>query len=122
MAALFSSIRERWNLAKHKHPLLFWTCFAIVLIIMFVPVLVLGLFFRLARRGDASNVALTVDLGYSKYQGATADNGVTQWFGIRYAAPPVGDLRFRAPADPLTNDTLQIADTVRYPSGRRAQP
>ncbi|KAH8752354.1 Alpha/Beta hydrolase protein [Hyaloscypha sp. PMI_1271] len=78
---------------------------------MFVPAIVLGLFFRLVKRTNAGNVTLTVDLGYSKYQGAYAANGVSQWFGIRYAAPPVGDLRFRAAADPLVNDTVQIADT-----------
>ncbi|KAE9363403.1 triacylglycerol lipase-like protein [Stipitochalara longipes BDJ] len=92
---------------------------------MFVPAIVLGLFFGLAKRSGGSdgsgagnvppsiagNISLTVDLGYSKYQGADAANGVSQWLGIRYAAPPIGNLRFRAPADPLSNDTLQVADT-----------
>ncbi|PQE21386.1 triacylglycerol lipase protein [Rutstroemia sp. NJR-2017a BBW] len=45
--------------------------------------------------------SLVVDLGYSKYQGTNLGNGVSQWLGIRYAAPPLGDLRFRAPRDPL---------------------
>lgn len=54
-----------------------------------------------------------VDLGYQQFQGATlpADT-VNQWLGIRYAAAPVGDLRFRAPQDPPGNSTLEIADTV----------
>ncbi|RFU25456.1 hypothetical protein B7463_g10886, partial [Scytalidium lignicola] len=51
------------------------------------------------------------DLGYSRYQGTVLENGITQWLGMRYAAPPLGDLRFRAPQDPTPNPTLQIADT-----------
>ncbi|TKW55049.1 Lipase 1 [Colletotrichum tanaceti] len=44
-----------------------------------------------------------VDLGYAQFQGAVTDAelGVTSWRGIQYAAPPVGDLRFAAPADPV---------------------
>ncbi|KAI9651299.1 hypothetical protein NHQ30_001337 [Ciborinia camelliae] len=52
----------------------------------------------------------TVDLGYSKYQGTNNGNGVTQWLGLRYAAPPLGDLRFRAPRSPAVNGTLQKAN------------
>ncbi|PQE33279.1 triacylglycerol lipase protein [Rutstroemia sp. NJR-2017a WRK4] len=58
----------------------------------------------------ASRSGLVVDLGYSKYQGTNLGNGVSQWLGIRYAAPPLGDLRFRAPRDPLVNHKLQIAN------------
>ncbi|RAH67869.1 putative carboxylesterase [Aspergillus aculeatinus CBS 121060] len=53
--------------------------------------------------------APTVDLGYSKYQGTRLAGGVDQFLGMRYAAPPLGDLRFRAPQDPVTNATLQTA-------------
>ncbi|KAJ5931129.1 hypothetical protein N7466_006622 [Penicillium verhagenii] len=41
-----------------------------------------------------------VDLGYSEYQGITLDNGVDEFLGIRYARPPLDELRFRAPQDP----------------------
>ncbi|KAJ5949787.1 hypothetical protein N7454_001371 [Penicillium verhagenii] len=41
-----------------------------------------------------------VDLGYSEYQGVTLDNGVDEFLGIRYARPPLDELRFRAPQDP----------------------
>ncbi|RAL08273.1 carboxylesterase estA [Aspergillus homomorphus CBS 101889] len=51
----------------------------------------------------------TVDLGYSKYQGTRLAGGVDQFLGMRYAAPPLGDLRFRAPQDPIKNRTLQAA-------------
>ncbi|KAF5367116.1 hypothetical protein D9758_003854 [Tetrapyrgos nigripes] len=53
-----------------------------------------------------------VDLGYAKYQGffdATAN--VTSFFGIRYASPPVGDLRFRAPQPPANVSGVQQAHT-----------
>lgn len=53
-----------------------------------------------------------VDLGYSRYQGITIGSGVNQYLGMRYAAPPVGDLRFRAPAEPLTTAGLQNATAV----------
>ena len=53
-----------------------------------------------------------VDLGYSTYQGNTHSDGVNQWLGIRYAAPPTGDLRFAAPQDPIENSTLQEANKV----------
>jgi hypothetical protein len=58
-----------------------------------------------------------VDVSYSKYQGVSLDNGVTQWLGVRYAAPPVGDLRFAAPCDPVKNKTTIIADTVSTCNG-----
>ncbi|TGO25379.1 hypothetical protein BPAE_0081g00120 [Botrytis paeoniae] len=56
------------------------------------------------------SINTTVDLGYSKYLGTNNGNGVTQWLGLRYAAAPLGDLRFRAPQSPAVNDTLQIAN------------
>ncbi|KAH7128534.1 carboxylesterase [Dendryphion nanum] len=38
-----------------------------------------------------------VDLGYAKYQGRIVGDGTTQWLGLRYAQPPLGELRFAAP-------------------------
>jgi carboxylesterase type B len=54
-----------------------------------------------------------VDLDYSRYQGTALPNGISQWLGIRYAAAPLADLRFRAPRDPDCNRTLQVANKVR---------
>ncbi|GIK02003.1 hypothetical protein Aspvir_006046 [Aspergillus viridinutans] len=50
-----------------------------------------------------------VDLGYSRYQGVRLAAAVDQYLGMRYAAPPLGDLRFRAPWEPAHNSTLQDA-------------
>lgn len=60
----------------------------------------------------AASVSPLVDVGYSKYQGTKLLNGITQWLGIRYAAPPVGDLRFRAARDPIVDHVLHVADEV----------
>lgn len=57
-----------------------------------------------------------IDLGYTRYQGTDLDNGITQWLGMRYAAPPIGDLRFRAPQDPIFDWNVNDADTVGKPS------
>ncbi|PWY77310.1 EstA precursor [Aspergillus sclerotioniger CBS 115572] len=60
---------------------------------------------RLANR-DQSPV---IDLSYARYQGNRLAAGVDEFLGMRYASSPVGDLRFRAPQDPPTNNTLQSA-------------
>lgn len=42
-----------------------------------------------------------VELDYAKYDGVANDEtGVTNWLGMRFAAAPVGDLRFAPPQDP----------------------
>lgn len=53
-----------------------------------------------------------INLGYSKYEGKRLDNGVDQYLGISYAAPPLGELRWRAPLDPMNNNSLQDATKV----------
>jgi carboxylesterase type B len=41
---------------------------------------------------------LVVDLDYARFQGVqNATVGVNIWFGLRYAAPPTGDLRWQPP-------------------------
>ncbi|KAK5654972.1 hypothetical protein OQA88_6730 [Cercophora sp. LCS_1] len=42
-----------------------------------------------------------VDLNYTTYEGIALQNGVSAFLGMRYAAPPVGDLRWRAPVEPV---------------------
>jgi hypothetical protein len=53
-----------------------------------------------------------VDLGYTRYQGDSYPNGISQWLGIRYAQPPLGDLRFAAPQNVTPNNALQMATQV----------
>lgn len=55
--------------------------------------------------GRAQGAQPIVDLGYAKYRGSTAASGVTVYYGLPYAEPPVRSLRFRAPK-PL--DTARV--------------
>lgn len=67
-------------------------------------------------RQATSQDPLVVDLGYASYNGTTlVESGVNQYLGIRFAAPPVGDLRWRAPQDPVDESSLgvQQATAVR---------
>lgn len=50
-----------------------------------------------------------VNLGYATYVGTTLDSGINRFLGMRYAAPPVGDLRWRAPTAPPTSTRRQQA-------------
>lgn len=52
-----------------------------------------------------------VDVGYAKYRGF-ADGDVTKWFGVRFAAPPTGENRFREPQDPEPIADIVDAKTV----------
>ncbi|KAJ7692080.1 Alpha/Beta hydrolase protein [Mycena rosella] len=66
--------------------------------------------FFLATPLARAQTAPIVDLGYAQYQG-TVDtaNNITNFLGIRYAAAPLGDLRFRAPQPPANTTGVQQA-------------
>ncbi|KAH6693969.1 para-nitrobenzyl esterase [Plectosphaerella plurivora] len=70
----------------------------------------------------AQAVPTLVDVGYAQFQGAVTDAAldVTTWKGIQYAAPPVGDLRFAAPADPTQSGLVNA--TVHGPICPPQQP
>ncbi|KAH8113786.1 cephalosporin esterase [Phellopilus nigrolimitatus] len=54
----------------------------------------------------------TVNLKYATYQGTlNSTSNITSFLGLRYAKPPIGDLRFQAPAPPLTVTVVQLANT-----------
>lgn len=53
-----------------------------------------------------------VDLGYSRYQGVALSNGVDEYMGMRYAKPPLNELRFRGPQDPEQMDGVVDATAV----------
>jgi len=59
-----------------------------------------------------SPIGTTVDLEYATYQGSANGLNVNQFLGIRYAAPPLGNLRFRAPQNPLNETSTIKADAV----------
>jgi hypothetical protein len=75
---------------------------------MLIPLAVLTALSALVSARD-----VVVDLGYARYRGEALSNGVAQWLGIRYAAPPVGSLRFAAPQDPEDEYEIQDATQVR---------
>ncbi|KAF2085512.1 alpha/beta-hydrolase [Saccharata proteae CBS 121410] len=59
----------------------------------------------------AAAVDPLVNLGYASYHGTRLNNGVTQWMGMPYAAPPIGKNRFAAPQDLTIADQEYEADT-----------
>jgi acetylcholinesterase len=69
--------------------------------------------------GDATSAssasAPLVTLDYAVYQGVQDPAGVNQFLGLRYAAAPLGNLRFRAPQDPVKTTGVQDATQVRSP-------
>ncbi|KAG1731963.1 Alpha/Beta hydrolase protein [Suillus paluster] len=53
-----------------------------------------------------------IDLGYAQYQGSVdAATNTISFLGIRYAAPPLGNLRWAAPQPPPTVSGVQQATT-----------
>ncbi|EME84263.1 uncharacterized protein MYCFIDRAFT_163104 [Pseudocercospora fijiensis CIRAD86] len=67
------------------------------------------LFASIALVSGVSAVSPLVDLDYSTYEGTALCNGITQWLGVRFAAPPIADLRFKAPRDPVVTNATQEA-------------
>ncbi|THV01067.1 alpha/beta-hydrolase [Dendrothele bispora CBS 962.96] len=62
---------------------------------------------------NAQNSPPIIDLGYASYQGTfDSTTNVTNYHGIRYARPPLGDLRFRAPQPPANVTGVQQANTI----------
>ncbi|KAJ7465886.1 Alpha/Beta hydrolase protein [Mycena latifolia] len=62
--------------------------------------------------GPAVDAAATpiIDLGYARYQGTIdTSTNITTFLGIRYAAAPTGELRFRAPQPPPNATGVQQA-------------
>lgn len=51
-----------------------------------------------------------VSLGYGQISGIELDSGVQAFLGIPFAAPPVGDLRWKAPQPPIPWQGVRAAD------------
>ncbi|KAG6372185.1 Alpha/Beta hydrolase protein [Boletus reticuloceps] len=59
---------------------------------------------------NANVAAPIVDLGYARYQGQfDAQTNITSFLSIRYAAPPLDNLRFQAPQPPVPEPGIQPA-------------
>ncbi|KAF7596699.1 Triacylglycerol lipase [Aspergillus hancockii] len=69
----------------------------------------LALLFKVNDAAPLDSSRPTINLGYSRYQGVRLPAGVDQYLGMRYAAPPLADLRFRAPRDPIRTSSVQDA-------------
>ncbi|KAH7906752.1 Alpha/Beta hydrolase protein [Hygrophoropsis aurantiaca] len=69
--------------------------------------------FTSATPASSSASAPVVDLGYAQYQGSLdSATNVTTFTGIRYAAPPLGELRFAAPQPPTAQTGVQDATGI----------
>ncbi|KAH9205844.1 Alpha/Beta hydrolase protein [Leptodontidium sp. 2 PMI_412] len=88
---------------------------------MLISPLVIGAILGFLGTGQAKNISTLVDLGYSKYEGVHGSDGVSRWWGIRYGAAPLGDLRFRAPQDPPSTGNQVILADKHAPSCRGSQ-
>ncbi|PKS06171.1 hypothetical protein jhhlp_007488 [Lomentospora prolificans] len=67
-------------------------------------------------------IDLDVDLGYAVYRGVhNESSGLNSWKGIRYAAPPVGALRWQRPTAPEPIEEIVLADQFG-PSCPQAAP
>ncbi|THY73998.1 alpha/beta-hydrolase [Aureobasidium pullulans] len=56
-----------------------------------------------------SALSSKISLDYATYQGTAGFDGITRFLGMQYAAPPVGDLRWKAPQDPAQTTAGQSA-------------
>ncbi|KAG0653117.1 secreted lipase [Hyphodiscus hymeniophilus] len=57
-----------------------------------------------------------VELGYATYQGSFDDTfGLNVWKSIRYAQPPIGNLRWQAPQKPLAINSNEITPAINQP-------
>ena len=66
-------------------------------------ILVLSALSQLSQGADNQSLTRSItSLGGAQVQGVTDANNTQSWRAIPYAAPPVGELRWKAPRDPAT--------------------
>lgn len=63
----------------------------------------------------ASTVSFPLDvhLRSGTFRGVSTDSGIEKWLGIRFAQPPVGSLRFKAPV-PVTRASSAVVDASTF--------
>ncbi|TFK27821.1 cephalosporin esterase [Coprinopsis marcescibilis] len=71
-----------------------------------------AIFLAIIQQGQCEDSPhILVDVGYTKYQGlVNLATGNTEFLGIRYAAPPLGNLRWRQPQVPQYVEEVQLAN------------
>lgn len=84
-----------------------------IVIMLMIPAIIIGAALSLTHGVAAKTPGPIVDVGYSSFQG-NALNGINEWLGVRYAAPPTKENRFKAPQPPQSTKKLQQADKVRH--------
>ena len=80
---------------------------------MLFPLLLIFLLLYFLLRHDQEYPRPEVNLDYATYKGLTLHHGVNRYVGMRFAASPVDDLRWRAPRDPPEEKDVQDASEVR---------
>lgn len=89
-----------------------WWIIISVAVMLSILALALGLGLGLGLRHDGAGSDVIVDLGYTKYRGQAFNDGTSQWLGMRYAAAPVGQLRFASPRPAPSTNKVQPALAV----------
>jgi|SRR3569833_9116 len=83
-------------------------------LLVFCILLTLAVALPLRKPPPSFSNGLQVNLGYTTYVGTQLPNSVNQFLGMRYASPPTGDLRWRAPVEPEADGATHNADKVTY--------
>ncbi|KAJ0291174.1 hypothetical protein COL940_000362 [Colletotrichum noveboracense] len=112
-------VRPNFNPAFEGKGFLNWRKHSVPLAIasMILAALTVVLYFNIREyigaRDQLNLPRVAVDLGYANYSGNVLPSGVNQFLGMRYAAPPIGNLRWRAPQDPEKKEGTTDAIEVR---------
>ncbi|KAK8035493.1 carboxylesterase [Apiospora rasikravindrae] len=87
------------------------------LIRLALAAITLALFAGSAFARESNYTDPIVDLGYARYRGYHDDDlDLDIWMGIRYAAPPVGKLRWQAPQPPPCNaSSINVTSAIDPP-------
>ena len=89
--------------------------------------LILGMISLAFAQSQTTLDAVATEYGLAQGVPSDGDPSVTIFKGIPYAAPPVGDLRWKAPEDPAAWEGVRTFDNyspaaMQYPDGMNAEP